>query len=99
MGMVPAQHVAHAGSGLFKGLVRGQIVLVHGVQNTPVHRLQTVPHIRQGAAHNDAHSVFDVGFLHFRHQRGFNNMLIRIANLLGIVLRFFTHIPFSLRDQ
>ena len=99
MGMVPAQHVAHAGSGLFKGLVRGQIVLVHGVQNTPVHRLQTVPHIRQGAAHNDTHGVFDIGVLHLRHQRRLHNFLIRVTNLLRIVLGLFTHFFSSLGNQ
>ena len=93
------QHVTHAGSRLLKRLVRGQIVLVHGVQNTPVHRLQAVPHIRQGAAHNNAHGIFDIGLFHLRHQRRFHDSLFRIPDLLGVVLGFFTHFFSSLRDQ
>ena len=99
VGMIPAQHVAHAGSRLLKGLVACQIVLVHGVQNAPVHRLQAVPHIRQGAAHNDAHGIFDIGLFHLRHQRRFHDSLFRIPDLLGVILGFFTHFFSSLRDQ
>ena len=56
-----------------------------------MHRFQAVPHIWQGAAHNDAHGIFNIGFLHLRHQRGLHNVLIRISDLLRIVLGFLTH--------
>ena len=37
--MIPPQHVAHAGGGFFKRLVGGQVILVHGVEDAPVHGL------------------------------------------------------------
>ena len=46
VGVIPAQHIAHAGGGFLEGLVAGQVILVHGVQDTPVHGLQAVPHVR-----------------------------------------------------
>ena len=39
-----AQYIAHAGGRLLKGLVVGKVVLIHGVEDTAVDRLQTVPH-------------------------------------------------------
>ena len=92
VGVIPAQHVAHAGGGLLKGAVAGEVVLVHGVENTPVDGLQTVPHVGQRPAHDNGHGVFDVGLLHLRHQRALDNVLVREADLLGIVLGFLTHI-------
>ena len=50
VGMIPAQHVADAGGGLFERLVRGQAVLVHGVEDAAVDGLQAVAHIRQRTA-------------------------------------------------
>ena len=91
VGMVPAQYVAHAGGGLFKWPVMGQIVLIHGVEDTAVDRLKSVADVGQGPAHDDAHGVFDVGLLHLRHQGGCHDDLVRIPDLLRIVLRFFTH--------
>ena len=91
MGVIPAQHVAHAGGGLLEGLVAGQVILIHGVEDTPVHRLQAVAHVRQGAAHDNGHGVLDIGVLHLRHQRGFHDALIGKTDLLGIVLGFFGH--------
>ena len=96
VGVIPAQHVAHAGGGLLEGAVRGQIVLVHGVENAPVHGLQSVPHVGQGPAHDHGHGVFDIGFFHLRHQGPLHNVLVRVPQLLRVVLWFFAHILFSL---
>ena len=38
--------------------------LVHIVEGTPLHRLQSVPHIRQSPGHDDAHGIIDIRFLH-----------------------------------
>ena len=94
VGMVAAQHVAHAGGRLFEGLVAGEAVLVHGVEDAAVHRLQTVPHVGQGPAHDDGHGVFDIGVLHLLDQGGSFDDLVRETDLLGIVLGFFTHLWF-----
>ena len=91
MGVVPAQHVAHAGGGLLKGAVMGQIVLIHGVEDAAVDRLQAVPHVGERTAHNDAHGVLNVGFLHLRHKGRGDDMLFRIADLFRIVTGFFSH--------
>ena len=91
MGMVTAQHVTHAGGGLLEGMVAGQVILVHGVENPPVDRLETIPYVRQGAAHDDAHGVFDVGLLHLRYERRFHDLLVGETDFLGVVLGFLTH--------
>ena len=91
VGVVPAQHVAHAGGGLLKGAVMGQIVLIHGVEDAAVDRLQAVPHVGERTAHNDAHGVLNVGFLHLRHKGRGDDMLFRIADLFRIVTGFFSH--------
>ena len=91
MGMVPAQHVAHGGGALAEGVVVGQVILVHSVQDTAVDGLEAVPHVGQGPAHDDAHGVLNVGFLHFRDQGRFHDLLIGIPDLLGIILGFFRH--------
>ena len=92
MGMVAAQHIAHARGGFLEGLIHREAVFIHGIENPAVHRLQSVPHIRQGPAHNDAHGVFNIGFLHLGNQRGDLNLLIGIPDFLRIVLGFLTHI-------
>ena len=92
VGMIPAQHIAHAGGGLLKGPVGGEVVLVHGVENTPVDGLQAVPHVGQRPAHDNGHGVLDVRLLHLRHQGRLHNVLLGIPDLLRIVLGFFTHI-------
>ena len=92
VGMIPAQHIAHAGGGLFKGPVGGEVVLVHGVENTPVDGLQAVPHVGQRPAHDNGHGVLDVRLLHLRHQGRLHNVLLGIPDLLRIVLGFLTHI-------
>ena len=89
VGVVPAQHVAHAGGGLLEGLVGGEAVLVHGVEDPAVDRLEAVPHVRQGPALDDAHGVFNVGFLHLRHQEGRDDLLVRETDLLGSYWGFF----------
>ena len=87
MGMVPAQHIAHGGGRFPVGLVRRQVVLVHGVKNAPVHRFQTVPHIGQGPADDDAHGVIDVGLAHFLFQIYIDNRLALKGQIVD-----FTHV-------
>ena len=89
--MVFTQNIAHAGGRLFERLVRGQAGFVHGVENAAMDRLQAVPHIRQGPANDDAHGVLDIGFLHFLHQVGFGDHLIRKSNILRFVASVMCH--------
>ena len=62
VGVVFAQHVAHDAGGLAEGLVRRDPHLVHRIEDAPVHGLQAVPHVRQGARDDDRHGVGDKGF-------------------------------------
>ena len=63
--MVSAEHRADRVRALAVGLVRRQAVFVHGVQDAAVHRLQTVPHIRQRTRHDDRHGIFKEALFHF----------------------------------
>ena len=92
MGVILTEHVTDAGGGFFMLLVARQAVLIHGVENAAVDRLQAVAHIGQGAGLDDRHGVLDERVFHFGHQRGLHNMLIREADVFRIILRFFTHI-------
>src|SRR5438105_4632497 len=62
--VVLAQDVADHRRALLVGPSGNQSQLVHRVQNPPVHRLQAVAHIGQGATHDDAHRVVDERLAH-----------------------------------
>jgi hypothetical protein len=64
VGVVLADDVADDAGGLLVGLVPVVAEFAHGVQHAPVHRLEAVADIRQGAAHDDAHGVVQVGLTH-----------------------------------
>ena len=85
--MIPAQHVAHAGRGFLKRLVRRQVVLIHGVENTPVHGLETVAHIGQRAADNDRHRVVDVRAFHLMDKLRLHDGLLREQNVLVFMMK------------
>ena len=53
--------------------------------------LEAVADVGQGPAHDDAHGVFDIGFLHLGHQGRGDDDLVRVTDFLGIVLWFLTH--------
>ncbi len=56
--------VADGAGRLAVRLVPVEAVLVHRVENAPMHRLQTVARIRQRTRHDHAHGVIEVGALH-----------------------------------
>ena len=84
--MIPAEHVADAGGGFFEGLVRGQVVLVHGVEDTPVHGLETVAHIRQRTSDDDGHGILDVRGLHLMDELALNDLLVGIEDVLPFIV-------------
>ena len=57
--------IADDAGGFLVGLVGGEAVLVHRVENAPMHRLQPVAHVRQRPADDHAHGVIEIGALHF----------------------------------
>ena len=46
------------------GLVGREAVLMHRVEDAPMHRLEPVPHIGKGARHDHAHGVVEIALLH-----------------------------------
>jgi hypothetical protein len=92
VGMIAAQHVADGGGALAVGLVAGEAVLVHGVEDAPVDGLQTVPHVGQGAPHDDGHGVLDVAGFHFVHKLGIHYRLLGIGYVLRLVVFVFSHL-------
>ena len=62
--VVLADDVADDAGGLLVGLGVVVAQFPHGVQDPPVHGLQAVPHVRQGATHDDAHGVVQIGLTH-----------------------------------
>ena len=64
VGMITTQHSADRGGALFVGALRVESVLEHRIQNTPVHRLQTVAHVWQRSLYDDRHRVCEKGILH-----------------------------------
>ena len=62
--MVLAHHVADDARRLAERLVVGVAALVHGEEDAPVHRLQPVAHVGQGAGDDHAHRVVEIGALH-----------------------------------
>ena len=64
MRVVFAHHVADHAGRFAIGLVRRVAGLLHGEQDAPMHRLQPVARVRQGAADDDRHRVVEVGAAH-----------------------------------
>ena len=64
MRVVFTHDVADDTGGLSMGFVRGDPQTVHSKKYSSVYRLKSVPDIRKGSAHDDAHGVIDVGVLH-----------------------------------
>ena len=68
-GLIPvrvilAHDISHDTGGLPVRAVRGHTGFVHPVQDTPVHRLETVTDIRQCPADDDGHGIVEVGLFH-----------------------------------
>ena len=59
---------------------RGQIEIAHRLQNTTMHRFQTIANVRQRAIYQHAHGVGQVAFLHLLFDQ-------KVANARGLVGR------------
>ena len=66
-------------------LVRRVALLVHRVQDAPVHRLQTVARIRQRTRHDHAHGVIEVAALHLVED-GYGTNIGRRRRFAGLVI-------------
>ncbi len=91
-----AEHVAHHPRRLDRLGIGGQSHAPHGVENAPLHRLQTVAHIGQGAALDHGNGVVEIGAAGIVAQRQ------RVGVVFRPVVEFegglFTHIRCPLRS-
>jgi hypothetical protein len=69
MGVVVTHDLAHDLGRLSVRPVRGQPHFVHAVQNAPVHRLQSVPHVGERATDDHAHGVIEIRRAHLVFDR------------------------------
>ena len=63
MGVELAQDIAHGARRLLVLGGGGQAQLGHGVEDAPLHRLEAIPQVRQGAVEDDVHGIVQVGLL------------------------------------
>ena len=63
--MIFTHHIADGARRFVVGPVGREIVFVHRIEDAPMHRLQPVAHVGQGAAHDHAHRVIEIAALHF----------------------------------
>ena len=54
-------------------------------------RLQAIPDIRQGPAHDDRHGIFNIGLFHFLHQVGLGDHLVRETDVLRFIAAVMCH--------
>ena len=89
VGMIPSQHVTHGGGRLAEWLIRRQLILVHGIENPAMHRLESVPHIRQRPGYQHRHGILQKPLAHLLIQ-------IHIYQLgqRGRLLLHPNHLPF-----
>ena len=64
-----AHRLADGARRLVVGPIGREIQLAHRVENAPVHRLQTVAHVRKRAADDHAHRVIEIAALHLVEDR------------------------------
>jgi hypothetical protein len=67
--VVLTHHVADDAGGLLVGLRAVVAAILHGVQDAAVDRLEAVAHVREGAAHDHAHGVIEIGAAHLLFDR------------------------------
>src|SRR6516165_3587014 len=65
MRMITFQNLSDRACALTKGFGGLQTHLVHGVEHAAMHRLETIAHVRERAAHNNAHRIVKIRTCHF----------------------------------
>ena len=69
MGVIFAHGIAGDARRFVVGPLRRVIVLVHRIEDAPMHRLEPVAHVRQRARHDHAHGVIEIALLHLLRDR------------------------------
>ena len=83
--MIFTDHVADDAGGFDVFLVGRVPLLVHRIQNAPMHGLQTVARVRKRPRHDHAHGVIEVGLLHLVENGNGTNIGGR-RRLAGLVI-------------
>ena len=104
MGVELTHYIAHHASALIEGTIGSIPAVIHRVDYTTMHRLESITHIRQGATDNNRHCIVQVGTLHLGLQVDLLNVTVGIIdqNLTAVsgdldidiwvfALVFFTH--------
>ena len=69
MRVIFTDHITNHTGGFLCGTRIGVTHLLHRVKHATMNGFQTVPNVRQSAAHNHAHCVIQISTLHFGFQR------------------------------
>ena len=86
MRMIFTKHLTYNSRGFLIRFVRRVSKLHHSVKNTPVDRLETITHIREGARNDYRHRVIDVRRLHFLFDVDFyNSVLFLFLHLNNVI--------------
>ena len=64
VGVILTQHFTDDTGALLVGRAWVQAHIVHGVEDAAVHRLEAIARIREGAGHDHAHGVVEIGSAH-----------------------------------
>lgn len=84
--MIVAHDIADDLRSLRKGGVGPVSAVVHRVEDPPVHGLEAVPHVGEGASDDDGHGVVEIGLLHLPLEVDFRNTPVIVSGGL-----FFAH--------
>ena len=62
--VILAHHITDDAAALGEAAVGAVAAVIHRIKHAAVHRFESVTHVWEGARHDDAHCVIDVGTLH-----------------------------------
>ena len=86
MGVIFTQHISYNTCAFFMRFIRCNSLFGHGVDDSSMHRLQSISHIRQSTVNNNRHCIGNERFFHLSAQIQRNN---------SIMIHFVFHVFFS----
>ena len=79
VGMIFAENFAHHAGALSIRTIAGQSQLVHGIENSPMHRLEAVAGIGEGPTHDHTHRILQIGARHLVTEIRLDDSIVGIA--------------------
>ena len=93
--VVLAHHLANDPGALARRPIRPQPLFAHGVEDAPLHRLESVPDVGQGAPDDDRHRIVEIRLAHLVLNVNRADVPIQVVgtaqDTLGIVRMVFRH--------